>query len=65
MLPWQRNIRQLHYQKIKVCAVTFFAATSGDQRIKEFREKGDRNIGIKNCVQPPEWPSHPALQKYA
>ena len=22
MLPWQRHIRQLHYQKAKVCVVT-------------------------------------------
>ena len=51
MLPRQR---QLNYQKNKVCVVNLLAAIFGDQRIKEFREKGESNTGIKNCVQPPE-----------
>ena len=52
MFPWQQHIRQLDYQKTKVC-VNLLATIFGDQRIKGFREKGKRNIGIKNCVQPP------------
>ena len=42
-LSWQRHISQLNYEK----------ALIGDQRIKVFREKCKRNIGIKHCVQPP------------
>ena len=33
--------------------VVFRAEIFGDQRIKGFREKGEYNTGIKNCVQPP------------
>ena len=39
MLPWQRYIRQLNYQKVEVCVVNLFAAIFGDQRINGFREK--------------------------
>ena len=39
MLPWQQHIRQLNYQKTKVCVVNLLAASFGDQRIKGFREK--------------------------
>jgi len=53
MLPWQRHIRQLNHQKNKVCVVNLLAAIFGHQEIKVFREKGGRNTGIKNCVQPP------------
>jgi len=41
MLPWQRHIRQLNYQKTEVCVVKLLAAIFGDQRIKGFREKGE------------------------
>jgi len=54
MLPWQRHIRQLNHQKNKVCVVNLLAAIFGHQEIKVFREKGGRNTGIKNCVQPPQ-----------
>ena len=53
MLPWQRHIRQLNHQKTKVCVVDLLAAIFGDREIKGFREKGEWNTGIKNCVQPP------------
>ena len=53
MLPWQRHVRQLNYQKTEVRVVNLFATIFGYQRIKGFREKGKSNIGIKNCVQPP------------
>ena len=33
MLPWQRHVSQLNYQKTKFVLLTF-----GDQRIKGFRE---------------------------
>jgi len=41
MLPWQRYIRQLNYQKTKVCVVNLLAANFGDRGIKGFREKGE------------------------
>jgi len=53
ILPWQWHIRQLNYQKTKVCVVNLLAANFGDRGIKGLREKGERNTGIKNCVQPP------------
>ena len=53
MSPRQRHTRQLNYQKIKVCVVNLLAASFGDQEIKGFRENGERNKDIKNCVQPP------------
>ena len=53
MLPWQRQIRQLKYQKTDVCVVNLLSAIFGDQRIKGSREKGEWNTGIKYCVQPP------------
>ena len=40
MLPWQRYIRQLNYQKVKICVVNLLAAAFGDQRIESFRETG-------------------------
>ena len=40
LLPWQQHIRQLTYQKTKVC-INLFAAIFGDQRIKGFGEKGE------------------------
>ena len=40
MLPWQRHIRQLNYQKDEVCVVNLFAAIFGGQRIEGIREKG-------------------------
>jgi len=40
MLPWQRHIRQLNYQKTKVCVVNLVAANFGHRGIKGFREKG-------------------------
>ena len=40
MLPWQRHIRQLNHQKIKVCVVNLLAAIFDDRGIKGFREKG-------------------------
>ena len=49
MLPWQLHIHQL--LKSQGCVVNLLAAIFGNQRIKDFREKGERNIGIKNCVQ--------------
>jgi len=50
MSPWQWHIHQLNHQKTKVCVVNLFAAIFGDEGIKGFREKGERNTGIKNCV---------------
>ena len=38
MLPWQRQLRQLNYQKTEVCIVNLLSAIFGDQRIKGFRE---------------------------
>ena len=46
MLPWQRHIRQLNYQKGEVCVVNLLPCHFGDQRIEGFREKGKRNRGI-------------------
>ena len=40
MLPWQRHIRQLNYQKVEICVVNLLAATFGDQRIEGFRGTG-------------------------
>ena len=40
MLPWQRHIRQLNYQKTDVCVVKLPSAIFDDQRIEDFREKG-------------------------
>ena len=51
MLPWQRQICQLNYQKTEVCIVNWLAAIFGDQRIKGFKEKDEWNTGIKSCVQ--------------
>ena len=50
MLPWQRQIRQLNYQKTDVYVVNLLSAIFGDQRIKGFREKGEWSTGIKYCV---------------
>ena len=52
MLPWQRQLRQLNYQKTDVCVVNLLSAIFGDQRIKGFREKDEWTTGIKYCVQP-------------
>ena len=41
MLPWQRHIRQLNYQKVEVYVVNLLGANFGDQRIKGFRGKGN------------------------
>jgi len=41
MLPWQRHIHQLNYQKTKVCVVNLLAAIFGDRGIRGFREKGE------------------------
>jgi len=41
MLPWQRQIRQLNYQKSNVYVVNLLAAIFGDRGIKGFREKGE------------------------
>jgi len=41
MLPWQRHIRQLNYQKNKVCVVNLLVAIFDNQGIKGFREKGE------------------------
>jgi len=41
MLPWQRHIRQLNYQKTKVCVVNLLLTIFGDRGIKAFREKGE------------------------
>ena len=56
MLPWQRQIRQLNYQKTDVCVVNLLCAIFGEQRIKGFRAKGEWSTGIKYCVQSPEIP---------
>ena len=53
MLPWQRQIRQLNYQKTDVCVVNLLSTIFGDQRIKGFREKREWSTGIKYCVQRP------------
>jgi len=53
VLPWQQHLRQLNHQKTKVCVVNLIAAIFGDREIKGFREKGESNTGIKNCVQLP------------
>ena len=53
MLPWQRQIRQLNYQKTDLCFVNLLSAILGDQRIKGFREKGEWSTGIKWSVKPP------------
>ena len=42
----------LSYRKPKVWVANLLAAILGDQRIKGFREKGEWNTRIKNCVQP-------------
>ena len=42
----------LSYRKPKVWVANLLAAIFGDQRIKGFREKGEWNTRIKNCVQP-------------
>ena len=41
MLPWQRHIRQLNYQKTEVSVVILRSVMFGDERIKGFREKGE------------------------
>ena len=60
MSSWQMHIRQLNYQKHKVCVLNLIAASFGDREIKDVRDNGERNTGIKNCVQQPEkkitWP---------
>ena len=43
---------QLNYRKTEVRVLNLLATIFGDQRIKDFREKGKWNIGIQNCVQP-------------
>jgi len=53
MLPWQWHIRQLNHKKNKVYVVNLLASIFDDRGIKDFREKGESNTGIKNCVQPP------------
>jgi len=53
VLPWQWHIHQPKHQKNKACVVNLLAAIFGDQEINGFREKGEGNTGIKNCVQPP------------
>ena len=40
MLPWQRHIRQLNYQKVEVYVVNLLGANFGDQRIEGFTGKG-------------------------
>ena len=42
-------------QKTEGRVVNLLATIFGDQRINGFRGKGKSNIGIKNCVQPPEF----------
>ena len=44
MLPWQRDIRQLNYQKVEICVVNLLAAAFGNQRIKGFRGTGKWNV---------------------
>jgi hypothetical protein len=39
MLPWQRDIGQLKYEKTEVSVVNLHLAIFGDQRIKGFRKK--------------------------
>ena len=41
MLPWQRHIRKLNYQKSEVYVVNLLVAIFGDQTIKGFRKKGE------------------------
>ena len=53
MLPWQRHIRQVYYQKVEDCVVYLLTAIFGDQRIEGFRGKGKVNRSIKNCALPP------------
>ena len=43
MLPWQRHMHHLNYQKFEVCVVNLLVAIFGNQRIKGFREKGTVN----------------------
>ena len=51
MSPWQQHIGPLKYKKNNVCVVNLPAANFGDQGIKGFRGKGERDTGIQNCVQ--------------
>ena len=39
MFAWQRYIRQLNYQKSKVCVVNLRSAIFGDQMIKDLEKK--------------------------
>ena len=50
MLPWQRHIRQLNYQKIEVCVVNLLTAIFGGQRIEGFRGKGKYETEVSKTV---------------
>ena len=39
MLPWQRYIRQLNYQKAKVCVVNLLAGIFGDRGSRVLKKK--------------------------
>ena len=40
MLPWQRYIRELNYQKVEVYAINMLGANFAHQRTEGFRGKG-------------------------
>ena len=51
MLTWQRQIRQLNYQKTKACVVNSLAAIFDDQRFKDFRQKVNETQVSKSILK--------------
>ena len=54
MLPWQRHIRRLRYQKSEICVVNLRVVIFGDQSIKGLEKKENEtqiSILCSNCMR--------------